>query len=403
MKNHFKNLLRRVNKNLSFYLSVLLLLSLMLISSACQAESITQNIQELTAPVQENDGWSIGTPADVGLRDLPIVSMLGRIQNTSDHKIHSILIVKDSKLVFEKYYDGYLYLSSPPQFQGSYVTYGTNTLHFMASVTKSITSLLFGIAVDQKLIGDVNETMASYYQNYQSKLTGGKENITLRHLLTMTSGLAWDESSSYGNAANDVFQLFQKSDPIGSIISKDLISAPGTSFHYNSGNINILANIIKIKYGQNLKIFAKNFLYQPLGITQYQWDMLNGDNVFASGGAYLSSRSLAKIGQLILNRGSWNGVRVVSQQWIDESLQNHVFLNGSSSIGDSYGYCWWLKTYQNENRSFRCYIAAGWGGQYLYIFPDQKMLVVITSGYFTSSVSISPSTLLTNYILPAVQ
>jgi CubicO group peptidase (beta-lactamase class C family) len=352
-------------------------------------------------PVQVDDGWEVADPSQTGMSSTPLVQMIHYI-NQYEHRIHSVLVFHDNKLVFEQYFEGYLYSNNPPGSDSRYITYGIDTLHYLASVSKTVTSVLVGIAHDQGNISNISDHLSDYFLQYANILVGEKANITIEYLLTMTSGLAWDENSyPYTDPRNDVTQLFYNSDPIGFILSRQLISTPGTLFHYNSGNTNVLGDIVRTTTGMNLDNFSREYLFKPLGITRYRWERIRGNIVFASGGLYLTPRDLAKIGSLFINGGKWKGQQVISQDWIDAST--HKYISTSFlPISNGYGYQWWLGTFRSEGKTFNCFLAAGWGEQYMFIFPDQNLIVVTNCGYYFNTTTVSPFDLVNYFILPAL-
>lgn len=329
---------RNFNSIFSLFNIIILSLAVSICLFSCNKKNVNGIPKDTyEAPVQTNDGWETAQPSQVGLQSQKLLEMLEYINGHQNHGVHSILIVKDNKLVFEEYFEGYLWDGSKPNFQGAWITYDMDTPHFMASVTKSVTSAVFGIAKDKFQFIDINEQIKNYFPEYSSILVGDKEKITIKRLLTMTSGLAWDESSSsYDNPANDVTQLFNQPDPIKYVLMKQLTSTPGTQFHYNSGNINVLSDLVRKTTEQNFLTFADNNLFKPLGITYYRWDMLNPNYVFASGGLHLRPRDLAKVGYVFLNQGQWKGVQVISEEWIQGSITSCIDPHVSWATG--YGY-----------------------------------------------------------------
>ena len=275
-------------------------------------------------------------------------------------------------------------------------------LHWWASGSKSVTSVLFGIAIDKGLINnDVNEKILTYFPNYASILTGEKENLTVKHLLTMSSGLDWDESTyPFGDPRNDVTQLFQQSDPIRFTLMKSLHATPGIVFHYNSGVTNVLAQIISLKSNRNLLQFAEENLFQPLGITQYEWQRLSGNYYFASGGLSLRPRDMAKIGFLFLNDGKWNNNQIISQDWINASKQNYI--NPDMGFANGYGYQWWLNSVESGENTIDYLFAAGFGEQLMFVVPTLDLLVIFNCAYFDVPISVSPYQLIDDYIVPAL-
>lgn len=354
--------------------------------------------QPYQAPKLTDDGWQTAAPADVGLDESKLREAVERIQDKTYQNVDSFLIVKDGKLVFEVYFDGHEWDYDSPQFRGKLVRYGPETRHNLASVTKSVTSILVGIALDQGALQSVDDPVFSYFPQYAHLSDERKAAITLKHLLTMSSGLQWNEGElPYSNPNNDLVRLFTEPDPIEYILSRPLVSEPGAQFYYGGDNTNLLGEAIRSATGQRMDAFAEEVLFEPLGITNYAWDFINPDMIHASGNLQLRPRDMAKLGQLCLNGGVWEGQRIVSEAWIAESTQKHV----THSATSGYGYQWWLETYRVGSTTVDAFSAEGWGGQRIIVFPDLEMIVVFTGGNYASG---DPSEeILTRYILPAVQ
>lgn len=350
------------------------------------------------APQQTGDGWQTASPAEVGLDEQQLREAVERIQDKTYRDVDSLLIVKDGKLVFEVYFDGHEWNYDSPQFQGELVRYGPETRHNLASITKSVTSILVGIALDQGLMQSVDDPVFDYFPQYAHLSDTRKATITLKHLLTMSSGLQWNEGElPYSDPNNDLVRLFYEPDPIEYILSRPLITEPGAQFYYGGDNTNLLGEAIRSATGQRMDAFAEEVLFGPLGITDYAWDFINSDMIHASGNLQLRPRDMAKLGQLCLNGGVWEGQRIVSEAWIAESTQKHV----THTMTSGYGYQWWLRTYQVGSATVESFAALGWGGQKIIVLPDWEMVVVFTGGSYTSG---DPSEeILTHYILPAVQ
>lgn len=348
-------------------------------------------------PEQTDDGWQTGNLDQAGINPKKLRAAVDRVHDDVYQNIHSILIVKDGKLVFEEYFPGYTWDYNDDQFQGDLIDYGPDTLHNLASVTKSFTAALVGIAIDHGAIPGVDATLYTFFPEYADLSDEQKDEITLEHLLTMTSGLEWNEMGlPYNDADNDLVQLFLVDDPIAYILAKPLVHPPGKEWYYNGGGTNLLGEVIRETTGHRIDEFAEGYLFAPLGITDYEWDYINPDMIHASGNLRLRPRDMAKLGYLYLNGGVWNGERILSEEWIEESTQQHVSLSGT----EGYGYQWWLRTYQVGAKSVDAYYALGWGGQRIIVFPSLDMVVVFTGGNY---VGHDPTDdILTHFILPAV-
>jgi CubicO group peptidase (beta-lactamase class C family) len=345
-------------------------------------------------PQQTDDGWQTTTPAAVGLDESKLREAVKHIQDKTYQNVDSLLIVKDGKLVFETYFDGHEWNYDSPQFRGKLVRHGPETRHNLASVTKSVTSILVGIALDQGKIQSVDDPVFDYFPQYAHLSDTRKATITLKHLLTMSSGLQWNEGElPYSDPNNDLVRLFSKPDPIEYILSRPLVSEPGARFYYGGDNTNLLGEAIRSATEQRMDAFAEEVLFGPLGITDYAWDFINPDMIHASGNLQLRPRDMAKLGQLYLNGGAWEGHRIVSEAWVAESTQKHITRSATSG----YGYQWWLSTYRMGSSSVDAFSALGWGGQKIMVFPDLEMVVVFTGGNYASE---DPSEeILTRYIL----
>ncbi|MFC2090006.1 serine hydrolase domain-containing protein [Bacteroidota bacterium] len=354
-------------------------------------------------PVPGEDGWEVISADEVGLNIPQLEETIDYINATAGHNIHSILIFKDDKLVFEKYFEGYLYSTNPPGSNGEYILYNKETDHYLASVSKSVTSVIFGAAVKEGFIDDVDERLVDVLPEYKDTLTGDKAEITLKHLLTMSSGLHWDEwSTSFENPENDVVALFNEADPIAYILSKFMIGQPGQYFLYNSGGTNVLGLVIERKTGMEMLDFGNAYLFDPLDVQGGLWETIAGGYIFASGGLYLRPRELSKIGYLFLNKGYWKDTQVITEEWITESTTSHIQPYSLIPEANGYGYQWWIMDFQANGQNYDCFFAAGWGDQYMFIFPEQGMIITFNCGNFLQSGSMSIFDLVESYLLPAI-
>lgn len=358
-------------------------------------------------PEQTNDGWQVASLDDVGITEKTLGKLMNRIRDNTYQNVDSILIVKDGKLVFEEYFGGYEFDYQGDQFLGEFIEYDIDTMHNLASVTKAITSLLIGIAIDKGFIESESEKVFNFFPEYSHLNDDGKDRITLVHLLTMTSGLEWNEmdvSVTTRNTTNDLIQLFFAPDPIEYILSKPIVAEAGTRWYYSGGDVNLLGEIIKRATGLRADDFAEEYLFTPLGISEYEWAYITSDIVYTSGDLKLRPRDMAKLGYLYLNRGAWNGDRIVSKEWIEDSTRGHVaipYAEWVQEYGERYGYQWFLKTYYADSKSYDSFMRDGWGGQRITIFPELDTVVVLTGGNYATHAPANE--IVTNYILPAVR
>lgn len=340
-------------------------------------------------PRVTGDGWTTATLKDVGLAEEPIITLLKRLEQDGQN-INSLLIVKNGMLVLETYYPGDdITMDNGLSFTRK--KFDRDTLHCMASVSKSITSMLFGIASDQGLISNLDEKMFASFPEYSELTTGEKSDVTLLQMLNMTTGFPWDEDTyAYTDKRNDLVQMYFSFDPIQYMLEKPLINTPGQEFHYNSGVTNLLGEILNRKTGIPLVKYAGETLFSPLGITHYEWYAFpNAPRMaVASSLLYLRPRDMAKIGQLILNDGAWNGKQIISTDWVKDSTSESVQLSHELELSPvfdetGYGYQWWRGRFKNGETD--AIFAGGWGGQFIFILPKLDMVIVLTGSNYTGN------------------
>ncbi|KAA3656767.1 MAG: class C beta-lactamase-related serine hydrolase [Calditrichaeota bacterium] len=362
-----------------------------IISAGCEEENpVSPPIYTYTIPEQIDDGWETASLADVGLDEQTISDGLIRIHLGLYKRVHSVLIIKDDKLVLEEYFSG---VNS----DGYSTEFNRSMRHFLASDTKSITSALMGIAIDQQFIQSEDERVLPYFPQYHDVHNDQKERFTIEHFLTMSAGLQFDEwSYPYSDERNDHVAMNQSSDPVHFALALPMEAEPGTEFTYNSGLPITLGKIIENASLMPLDEFAETYLFTPLGISDYTWWRYPNGTFQAGGGLDMLPRDMAKFGYLYLNEGKWQGEQIISSEWIEKSIQNHIAINSNWN----YGYLWWLRTYEIDTHSYASYAARGWGGQYIHVFPELNMVVVFTGGNYTTP---DPTdVILMQYILTAV-
>jgi len=360
-------------------------------------------------PDSLSDGLDVGTIEEVSINPDMISEILGRISRGKYGEIHSLLIYKDSKLVVEEYFEGHRYKWDAPGHHGELVEWDRSTLHGVKSVSKSITSACVGIAIDNGFIESVHQSIFEYLPDHQHLNKGGKDKISIEHLLTMTSGLEWDEwGAPLSSAANDMVGIwYQDKDPISFILGRPLLHEPGSSFTYSGGNTDILGEIIKNATNMELDEFSEKYLFQPLGIDSSYWAVRYDNGVIeASGSLELTPRDMLKIGVSFLDNGLWNGERIVSEHWVRKSAGeytgNHgINIPGVASGRQGYSYSWWTKEYMHAGTKNRMYDAGGWGGQNIMVLPGLNMVVVFTGGNYTTKAK--PHEILERFIIPANQ
>ncbi|TIO05519.1 MAG: serine hydrolase [Mesorhizobium sp.] len=279
------------------------------------------------------------------------------------------------------------------------VTYHAGLRHDLRSITKSITSLLFGIGVDRGWINDLDEPVFSFFPEYADLNTPDKARINLRHLLTMSAGFAWNEDLPYSNPANSERRMIDAPAPYRYVLEQPINRPPGAAHCYNGGLTALLAAILEKRSGYPLDILAKETLFEPLGIQDVEWIRYADGTPNAVSGLRMRPRDLARIGQLVLDRGMWKGRPIISAAWIDESTSPHV--NGAGLF--FYGFQWWLGRSLVNRQEIRWISAVGYGGQRLYIVPSLDLVVVVMAGLYDNPFlqSMVGEVILRRYALPA--
>ena len=334
--------------------------------------------------------WQIGSPEDVQLDGSVLTDLTSRIRSGSYGEIHSLLVVRHDKIVWEEY------------FRGS----DRDALHPLYSVTKSFASTLLGIAVDQGKIGSLRQTVLSLFPEYTDlrNVDAYKRAMTLEDVLTMRSGIQWDEfSTPYGDPRNPTSQLSASSDWMRFILDQPMSDPPGTRFRYNSGCTMLLSGIIRNSTHLQAEEFAREHLFAPLNIFEYQWER-GAQGVSNTGwGLRLRPRDMAKLGRLFLHKGKWGGKQIVSNAWIENSTSSHVTLSGSFG----YGFQWWMLPLEgftsHAPRQDDIKIAWGWGDQFIFVIPLLDMVVVSTAGNYSGPLQDQAITFVRDYVVRSVQ
>jgi CubicO group peptidase (beta-lactamase class C family) len=349
-------------------------------------------------PSAGSDHWPVANSDSVGISSTTLCPMVKWLNDWKEGNVHSVLVVRHGKLVFEHYFTGIDEKLGNPLGE---VTFGPETRHDARSMTKSVTDLLVGIAIDRGWIKSIDASVFSFFPQYADLRTPEKDRITLRHLLTMSSGLEWHEfDTPYTSDANSENQMDNAKDPYRYALQQPVVAPPGRVWNYNSGSTELLGAILRKATGKPLDQLARSLLFEPLGITDVEWYKYAQGNPSAAAGLRLRPRDLAKIGQLVLQRGAWNGKQIVSAGWIDASTTPQI--NGFLVF--FYGYQFWLGRSLVDRHPVDWAAAWGLGGQRVFIIPDLDLVVVVTAGLYRSDIQAQvPLKILNQYVLSAVQ
>lgn len=396
----------KILKNIISEYIISIILVLPLIFVGCKCEHTLQYFYHL--PEYINDGFEVGSLEEVNIDSVLLKKAVDKINRGKYGEVHSMVIFKDNKLVFEEYFLGHRYKYDGANHHGEWISWDKSTLHGVKSVSKSITSTCIGIAIDKGFIESVHQSIFDYLPDHQHLKMSGKEKITIEHLLTMTSGLEWDEwGAPLSSASNDIVGIWsQDKDPISFILERPLINNPGTTFTYSGGNTVILGEIIKNATNMELDKFSEEYLFKPLEIDSSNWGKRYNNGVIeAGGGLEITPRDMVKIGVMYLNNGVFNDKQIISKQWIEKfttpySNNKNIIIPGHASGSNGYSYSWWLKSYTKSGEEINMYHAVGWGGQEIIILPELNTVVVFTGGNYVPNVNVFE--ILEKYILPAI-
>jgi len=326
-------------------------------------------------PVARDDGWPVAAVNEDKLIDRgALCRMADRLAASSTANVHAVLVARGGKLLFERYFRGSDEIYSR---RVGTVTFDADTLNDMKSVSKSVASLALGIAIDRGLIRSVNEPMFSFFPELSDLRSPEKERIRLVHALTMSMGLKWVEATPSNEGNNDEERMHRARDPCRYVLGLAATAPAGQEFFYNTGALTLLSAIVRKATGRPLDEFARETLFEPLGIGRVEWSRVRGDTD-AGGGLRLRPRDMAKIGQLVLAGGRWNDRQVVSKAWIDASMAPRMDATGLYF----YGYLWWLGRSLFNGREVHWAAALGRGGQSIRIVPELDLVVVVTAGYY---------------------
>ncbi len=313
---------------------------------------------------------------DIGLDMANINLLLDSIGSGVYPNRHSLLIYKNDSLVVEEYFSG------EDEIWGEkigFVQHTDTVLHDMRSVSKSVVSACIGIAIDMGLIKSTDQSVFDFFEDYQQYKNDGRENITIRDLLTMTAGLEWNENVPYTNPENSEIQMDESPDKVDFILSRKMVTTPGTEWNYSGGTTEILAEIIHKVSGKNVHEFAKEYVFSPIGITRSEWTTFPGSGVpAAASGLRLTSPDLLKFAILYHNKGMYNGDQIIPAYWVEESLSPHVGRPG----GGGYGYQFWTYNLKDAHGEHVIPAAVGNGDQRIYLDSENDMVIVTTAGNY---------------------
>lgn len=320
--------------------------------------------ESLEPPADLGDGWTVASPASMGIDEQAIEALASRIEAEEFGHVHALVVVRHGQLAYERYFHEYDGMEP----------------HTLQSVTKSVTSALVGIALERGDIASLDLTLGELFPDYADIFAASpaKAGIRIRDLLSMRAGMAWDESTwPISDDRNDVGRLNRSADWVRSALEQPMSATPGSTWTYSSGAVILLSRILLTETGMDAIAYARENLFGPLGITNFVWYRNPVDGLpHTGGGLRLVPRDLARFGQLYLDAGVWDGQRILTEAWVHDS--GRVL----STVGENgYGYLWWLRSLRGVlgHSPARSDVLFGWGygGQHVFVSADLDLVVVV--------------------------
>lgn len=323
---------------------------------SCSSNSTGPDMQATALDLSQE--WETADPQSVNI-DAAALEVAGTVAGDIT-RFRSLLVVRRGKLVFEEYYNGN----------------HRESLNDVRSVTKSVVSTLTGIALAEGFINSLDESISNYIQPPIATLTVEQQAITIRHLLSMSSGFLWPENTGNRNAYGN---WITSGNHINYLLEQPLVAVPGTAFEYNSAAVHLLGVVLEAATGMELEDFADQYLFNKIGITQRRWEPLSGGFVNGGAGIDLRPRDMARLGQLFLQNGLSGNQQVFPASWASEaSAPRYSWRWQYGSLQSyTYGYLWWVE----EGQTDQAFFAWGYGGQYIYVVPAQELVVVVTTSW----------------------
>jgi len=359
--------------------------------------SLSFVVSPATAQTQwPTSGWSMTTPQEVGLDASVLDSFDADIGAGKYGYVDSMLVIRHGKVAYERGYAhdyGRIYAeesrtpgplvvndpSGPYNYFNSWwhPFYRNTDLHTMQSVTKSVVSAVIGVAIGRNEFPSLNTPVLSFFEpGAVANVDDRKRRMTISDLLTMSTGLDWNEDLPYTDADNTFAVMTLSQDWVQFTIDRPMAHEPGEIFKYNSGATLVLGQLFRQATGVDLEEYAVEHLFGPLGIDNYFWKRTPTGLVDTQEGLYIAPRDIAKIAYLFLQRGKWEDQQVLPEDWVKASIESSVSVSDDKSI--EYGYKWWLYHYEYQGDDRVAFAGSGFGGQYPIVLPELDLVLVFT-------------------------
>lgn len=363
--------------------------------------------QSIRASALAEADWLTISPSEAGFTS-DLEALLDKaVAEKRVWNLHGVVIVRKGRLVLERYFEGDDYARGRPLGR---VAFKPDTLHDLRSASKSIVGLLYGIALGDGKVPPPDAALFASFPEYADLAADPTRNRwTIHHVLTMTMGTDWDELGvPYTDPTNSEVAMDMAPDRYRFVLGAPVVIEPGKRWTYNGGATALLARIIARGTGKPLHAFARETLFDPLGIGPTEWLTDGNGEPFAASGLRMTPRDLARIGLMMLKGGMWGDRRVVPAQWIERSTSSMVDIDETRQ----YGYQWYLGKFAftvsarprwDRSQLERVWSAAGNGGQRLFVFPGLDLVVAITAGnYDMPDQGVPPTRVMREVVLPAI-
>lgn len=332
--------------------------------------------------------WPTATPASVGLDQAVLDSIDAEIRSGEHGLVDRLLVIRHGQKVFDATYeqdyesvygdsasvgttDVVHHRTGPYNYFNDWwhpYYHGTD-LHTLQSITKTITSVVIGVAVTRGDFPSIDTPVLSFFDTTQvARIDAFKRQLTVRNVLTMTTGMDYDEDE-------DVAALEGSYDWVAYAVDTPMREAPGARFNYDSGGSQLLSEIFFVATGQDIEEYAARHLFAPLGITTWFWKRTPAGRIDTLGGLYLAADDLARVWQMFVQEGMWDGQQIIGPDWIAASVTPAVAVDPERST-EQYGFKWWLPSHPLDPERY-LWEGAGYGGQYAMAAPDEELVVVI--------------------------
>ena len=322
--------------------------------------------------------------ASVRISQDTITKLIQIINSNPPNDFRGLVVIKDNQLVVEEYFN----------------TFWRETIHDIRSAGKSVTALLLGIAIDKGLVKSTEQSIYDFFPSprFSQPNTAAHRKIKIKHLLAMSSGLSADDEA--GNSPGGTGNWLTEDHWVNFALSLPMIFEPGQKFVYNDICPMLVGAIIEETSGKKLSDFAKENLFSPLGIREYYWYTAPNGSTVPMGNLYLSTLDFAKLGQLVVNKGQWQGKKVISPAWINEMSTTQLTID--DGVANGYGYFWWHTAKNVNGKKYDCIYASGNGGNLLFIVPSENLVVCLTSSAYGQGYGHRRSRNIFEYVLKAL-